>query len=154
MAHFLGRHGKTFLQTSKCYFQFRLSHLIVPHCCWQCLLLQSTTEIANIPVYRDMENNAHLLVGHGKMFLQTSKGYFLFRLSHLIVPHCCWQYLILLQSTTEIANIPVYRDMANNAHLLVGHGKTFLQASKGCFKLRPSTWIVLQCCWLCLLLLQ
>ncbi len=57
-------------------FQFRQLHLIVPHCCWQCLLLQSTPEIAYIPGFCDIADNADLLVRHGKKFLQTSKGCF------------------------------------------------------------------------------
>ncbi len=42
------------------------------------------------------------------------------RPSHVIVGDCCWECLHQ-QSTTEIANIPGLRDVAENAHFLVRH---------------------------------
>ncbi len=118
-----------FYKLPKADFQFRQSHLIVPHCFWQWLvLLQSTTELANISGFRDLADNVHFLVRHGMTFLQTSKGCFCVQQSHMIVSHCCWQCL-LLQSTTEIANIREFCDMADNAHLSVRRSKTFLQTS-------------------------
>ncbi len=67
-------------------------------------------------------------------FCKLSKAVFQFRQTHLIIPHCFWQCLVLLQWITEIANIPGFRDMADNAHFLVRHGNTFLHTSKGCFQ--------------------
>ncbi len=66
------------------------------------------------------------------------KAVFQWRPSHLIVPHCCWQCLLLVQSTTEIDKIPGFRDMADNAHILDQHN-TFLQTSKGCFPVQTNT---------------
>ncbi len=147
-----------FWKLPKAVFQVRPSHMIVPHCCWLCLLfVQSITEKVNIPGFHDMADNAHILVQHGNTNVQPSKGcfpvqtikldrfallvvvptfstvdnwepilqdfaiwqetstfyfdmvrhflklpkaVFHFRLWHMIVPHCCWQCLLFLQSTT------------------------------------------------------
>ncbi len=86
-----------------------------------------------------MADNAHFYVGHGNTFLQTSKGLFQFRQSHLIVPHCFWYCLVFLQLTSEIVDNPGFRDVADNAHFLVRQGKIFLQSSKGCFLVQTIT---------------
>ncbi len=130
-------------------FVFRQSHMIVPHCFWQCLLLQSTTEIANIPGFRDMAGNAHILVRHGNTFLKTSKLVFQFRQSHLIVPHCRWQCLVLLQSKTEIANIPGVRDMADTPTSLFDMVRDFCKFPKAFFQLKQLHLIVPHCFWQC-----
>ncbi len=87
-----------------------------------------------------MADNAHFLIQHGNTFMQTSKGCFpVERPSHLIVPRRCWQCLLLLKSTTEIANIAGFRNMADNAHFLVQDGNTFVQTSKVCFPVQNIT---------------
>ncbi len=86
-----------------------------------------------------MADKAHFLVRHGKTFLQTSKGCFPGQTITLDCSTLFWRCLALLQSTTEIANIPGFRDKEDNAHFLVLHHKTFLQTSKGCFRVQTIT---------------
>ncbi len=121
----------------KAVFQFRPSHLIVPHCYWHCLLpLQSTTEIANIPGFRDMADNAHFLVRHGKTFVQTSKGCFALQ---TITLDRSTLLLVVPTSTVDNWDSQFSRILGYNAHLLVRLGKTFLQTSKGCFPVQTIT---------------
>ncbi len=72
-------------------------------------------------------------------FWKLPMAVFQFRPSHMIVLHCCWQCLHLLQSTTEITNIAGFRNMADNAHFLVRHGNTLVQTCKGCFPVQTNT---------------
>ncbi len=81
-----------------------------------------------------MADNAHFLVRQGMTFLQTSKG--CFRVQTITLDRSTQLLVVLLQSITEIANIPGFRDMADNAHFLVGHGNTFLHTSKRCFRVQ------------------
>ncbi len=70
-------------------------------------------------------------------FLQTSKC--CFRVQTITLDRSTQLLVVLLQSITEIANIPGFRDKEDNAHFLVRHGKTFLQTSKGCFPVQTIT---------------
>ncbi len=126
-----------FCKLSKAVIHFRQSHLIVLHCYWQCLVFftvhnwdsQYSRISADMPTFLfDMVTD----------YCKPPKAVFQFKQSPLIVPHCFWK-CEHLQSTTAIANIAGFRDMADNAHILVRHDNTFLQTSKGCFPVQTIT---------------
>ncbi len=89
-----------------------------------------------------MTDNAHFLVRHGNTFLQASKDCFPVQTITLDHSTLFLAAPSLLQSTTEIANISGFRDVADYTHFLVRHGMTFLQTFKGCF---PVQTITLDC---------